>query len=101
MSPSRQTFLILGATGDLTARLLLLGLGGLLTIGDVEDLQLIGSAVDDWDDERWRSQIAESSRRETRPGTRPEAVAKGAHYVRADVTGQSDLRRLLEQCRTG
>jgi glucose-6-phosphate 1-dehydrogenase len=97
--PSRQTLLILGATGDLTARLLLPGLGGLLTIGDVEDLQLIGSAVDDWDDERWRSQIAESFSQGDASGDQAEAVAKGAQYVRADVTDQSDLRRLLEQCR--
>ncbi|MGE5763612.1 MAG: hypothetical protein ACM3ZF_06995, partial [Mycobacterium leprae] len=38
-----QTLLILGATGDLTARLLLPGLAGLLATGDVQDLSLVGS----------------------------------------------------------
>jgi glucose-6-phosphate 1-dehydrogenase len=32
VSSSRQTLLILGASGDLTARLLLPGLGGLLAL---------------------------------------------------------------------
>src|SRR4051812_46323080 len=51
-----QTLLILGASGDLTARLLLPGLAGLLASGGVRDsrLTLIGSGAEDWDDERWR-----------------------------------------------
>ena len=39
-----QTLLILGASGDLTARLLLPGLGGLLATGSVGELQLVGGA---------------------------------------------------------
>jgi len=42
----QQTLLILGAAGDLTARLLLPGLGTLLAGGAMEDLLLIGSGRD-------------------------------------------------------
>src|SRR4051794_18247564 len=55
-----KTLLILGASGDLTSRLLLPGLGGLLATGDVRDLKLIGSARSDWNDEQWRQVIADS-----------------------------------------
>ncbi|HLZ37193.1 MAG TPA: hypothetical protein VKP64_05410 [Mycobacteriales bacterium] len=55
-----QTLLILGATGDLTARLLLPGLAGLLATGDVQDLSLVGSGRDDWDDDRWRERVRTS-----------------------------------------
>jgi glucose-6-phosphate 1-dehydrogenase len=51
----QKTLLILGASGDLTARLLLPGLGGLLAIDEVNDLSLVGSGTDDWDDNRWRA----------------------------------------------
>ena len=46
MNPAR-TLLILGAGGDLTARLLLPGLGGLVAAGGVTDLRLVGSGIDD------------------------------------------------------
>ena len=52
---AQQTLLILGASGDLTARLLLSGLGGLLAGGGVKDLLLVGSGRHGWDDNRWRS----------------------------------------------
>ena len=54
-----QTLIILGATGDLTARLLLPGLGGLFA-GSGEPLLLIGSGQQDWDDDRWRTRVADS-----------------------------------------
>src|SRR5512144_1813144 len=94
-----QTLLILGATGDLTARLLLPGLAGLLATGDVQDLSLVGSGRDDWDDDRWRERVRTSfavaeipgARRWTRwwrrPGTRGPTP-----------TAPDDLRRLLAGC---
>ena len=47
----RQTLLILGASGDLTARLLLPGLGRLVAAGGPAGLSLLGSGAQDWDDE--------------------------------------------------
>ena len=57
---SEQTLLILGASGDLTGRLLLPGLGGLLASGREQGMALIGSGADEWDDDRWRKRVAES-----------------------------------------
>jgi glucose-6-phosphate 1-dehydrogenase len=93
-----QTLLILGASGDLTARLLLPGLGGLLAGGGGTGLSLLGSALDDWDDERWRSRVAASFASAQATGPQVDAVAQRARYLQADVTAQEDLRRLLEAC---
>ena len=41
----KQTLLILGATGDLTARLLLPGLAGLLAAGSGGGLSLVGTGT--------------------------------------------------------
>ena len=97
-SETDQTLLILGATGDLTARLLLPGLGGLLASGGGEGVTLIGSGVDDWDTERWRVRVADSFGDAEAKGERVDAVARTARYLKADVTAEADLRSLLEAC---
>jgi len=89
---------ILGASGDLTARLLLPGLGGLLASGSVGDLHLVGSAEDDWDDDRWRSQIAKSFAAAAASGPEVDVVASTARYLTSDVTDEDDWRRLLDSC---
>jgi glucose-6-phosphate 1-dehydrogenase len=96
--PRRQTLLIMGASGDLTARLLLPGLGGLLAQGAANDVSLLGSAMDDWDDERWRAQVRESFAAAGAHEDAVDAVAKATRYLKADVTSEADLRRLLEAC---
>jgi glucose-6-phosphate 1-dehydrogenase len=93
-----QTLLILGASGDLTARLLLPGVGGLLAKGVVENLSLIGSAADDWDDNQWRSRVAKSFGEAQASGRQVDAVAKETRYVKADATATEDLKRLLDEC---
>jgi glucose-6-phosphate 1-dehydrogenase len=99
MTPARQTLLILGASGDLTARLLLPGLGGLLASGAGAGLSLVGSGTEDWDDERWRRRVRESFAAQGASGPEVEAVARTARYLRADVTDERDLRALLDACR--
>jgi glucose-6-phosphate 1-dehydrogenase len=94
----RQTLLILGASGDLTARLLLPGLGGLLAMGKVHGLSLVGSGVEEWSEDRWRARVAESFAAASADGVEVDAVAKGARYLQADVTSEADLRRLLDAC---
>lgn len=99
-SPSgmERTLLILGAGGDLTARLLLPGLGGLLTQSRVEGLALVGSGRADWDDDRWRGTVTRSFAEAQARGEQSESVVEAARYVRADVTAEADLRRLLDAC---
>jgi glucose-6-phosphate 1-dehydrogenase len=91
-----QTLLILGASGDLAGRLLLPGLGALLAGGGGEDLLLVGSARGGWDDDRWRKRVADSFAAVGARGRQVDAVVKGTRYFEADVTVESDLRRLLD-----
>jgi glucose-6-phosphate 1-dehydrogenase len=91
-----QTLLILGASGDLTARLLLPGLGGLLAGDGVKDLLLVGSGRHGWDDTRWRRRVADSFAAVDARGPQVDAVLNGARYLAADVTVERDLRRLLD-----
>ncbi|WP_035855346.1 glucose-6-phosphate dehydrogenase [Cryptosporangium arvum] len=84
-----QTLLILGASGDLTARLLLPGLGKLLELGGAKDIALVGSGMDDWGDEQWRDRVRTAFGRDD---------PIDARYLRADVTNGDDLERLLGAC---
>ena len=93
-----QTLLILGATGDLTARLLLPGLGGLLASGRGADLLLLGSSRPDWEDGRWRARVADSLAAGRAAGPRVDEVVSSTRYLRADATSEEDLRRLLKEC---
>jgi glucose-6-phosphate 1-dehydrogenase len=94
-SQSEQTLLILGASGDLSARLLLPGLGGLLASGGGEGVSLWGSGTDDWDDDRWRARVGESFAAAGATGDAVDAVVRSARYTQADVTDASEWRRLL------
>ncbi|MEV1142236.1 glucose-6-phosphate dehydrogenase [Micromonospora sp. NPDC049799] len=96
--PVPQTLLLLGASGDLAARLLLPGLGRLVASGAQPGLRLIGSGTDDWDDERWRRRVADSFALVGADGPRETEVVRAARYLPADVTGEEDLRRLLAAC---
>ncbi|GIJ32639.1 glucose-6-phosphate dehydrogenase [Micromonospora sediminimaris] len=94
----RQTLLVLGASGDLTGRLLLPGLGRLLATGAVPGLRLIGSGMDGWDDERWRRRVADSFGTVGAVGPVESEVIQQTRYVPADVTREEDLRSLLGCC---
>lgn len=99
MLKDEQTLLILGASGDLTARLLLPGLGGLLAAEEESDLFLVGAGTDDWDDDHWRSVASKSLKAEGADGEHVDRVAEETIYLKADVTDTGDLRRLLDACR--
>ncbi|WP_109208548.1 MULTISPECIES: glucose-6-phosphate dehydrogenase [Microbacterium] len=90
---AETTLLILGATGDLTSRLLLPALGQLLTLEPHRRVRLRGAGMEDWDDARWRDTV----RRSFESGGFGEAFAAVADttYERADITDAGDLRRLL------
>src|SRR5919112_4371427 len=49
-----KTLLILGASGDLTGRLLLPGLARLVAKGRAAGLRLVGAGSDPWTPEQWR-----------------------------------------------
>jgi len=95
----QQTLLILGASGDLTARLLLPGLGALLTQSEFGELLLVGSGIEDWDDDHWRSIVKESFAEGEASGETVDRAAEGAIYLQADVTSADDIKKLLAGCR--
>ena len=73
-----QTIVILGASGDLTSRLLLPGLASLVDSGHTGDLLLIGSSVDDWSQEDWRERVRGSIGTLGEPGEKSTALAESA-----------------------
>lgn len=87
------TLLILGASGDLTSRLLLPALGQLLHREPERDITLIGAGSDDWGPDRWRRTVAD---RFAQAGAGSEA-ARMQHttYTCTDVTDEDNMRRLL------
>ena len=102
VSPSshtvQQTLLILGASGDLSARLLLPGLGGLLASREEYRLLLIGAGRAGWDDNYWRKRVADSFSKEKAMGPHVDRIVRRARYLQADVTREGDMRRLLSAC---
>jgi glucose-6-phosphate 1-dehydrogenase len=94
-----QTLLLLGASGDLSGRLLLPGVGGLLTSRPDRPLRLVGSGAEDWDDARWRQRVTDSFASAHASGPQVEAVLAETRYRPADVTDAADWPALLELCR--
>jgi glucose-6-phosphate 1-dehydrogenase len=91
------TLVVLGAGGDLTARLLLPGLAGLVNRRNV-GVSLIGSDRVDWNDDRWRQRVRRAFASEVEASAEVAEVVRTTRYVRADVTDPKDLDRLLHSC---
>ena len=90
--------MILGASGDLTSRLLLPGLGQLIDSGRGGDLRLIGVGQDALSNAAWRKRVATSFAAGGSTGPGAKTLAGKAEYLRADVTDPGDLRSILENC---
>ncbi|WP_240630248.1 glucose-6-phosphate dehydrogenase [Specibacter cremeus] len=98
--------LVLGASGDLTGRLLLPGVGRLIAAGRAPRLELVGAGSDDWTAERWRQRLDDSfagaDEGSTAEGSTAEGSAELARvkdastYHRLDVTAPGELGRLLK-----
>jgi glucose-6-phosphate 1-dehydrogenase len=88
------TIIILGATGDLTARYLLPSIGQLVERDLLaEDLRLVGVANDDLDDASFQAHV-ERRLTDHAPQVAPDAraaVVGRASYVRGDVTDPATL----------
>ncbi|MDT0144353.1 glucose-6-phosphate dehydrogenase [Microbacterium sp. PRC9] len=90
---AQTTLLILGASGDLTSRLLLPALGQLLAREPQRSVRLRGAGIDDWDDEHWRQTVRSSF--ESAGFADAVAAVADTTYTRADITDAKDLERLL------
>jgi glucose-6-phosphate 1-dehydrogenase len=84
--PGAPTLVILGASGDLTSRLLLPGLGTLMAQEPDRRIILVGADRTEWADTDWRDHVHEAM---CRGGARPEVaggLAADSRYQRLDVT---------------
>ncbi|MFC7530023.1 glucose-6-phosphate dehydrogenase [Actinoplanes sp. GCM10030250] len=97
---SPPTLVVLGAAGDLTTRLLLPGLAGLVSRRNLK-VQLVGSDRVEWDDDQWRSRIRHAFAGETESTPAVDTVVSTASYVKADVAAPDDLDRLLKPYAAG
>jgi glucose-6-phosphate 1-dehydrogenase len=97
VDPSRDvSLLILGASGDLTTRLLLPGVGALVAQGRAGQLHLHGVGNVDLSTEEWRDKVAASF---AKVGAEDQQEVKdllaSTQYRTADVTRAEDLTSVL------
>ena len=95
MTQSVGTLVILGASGDLTSRLLLPAIGQLLTDQPERAFTLIGASSDALDDDTWRARVRESFATVEAKGEAVDRLLKETRYVEADATSAHDLQALL------
>lgn len=87
------TLLILGASGDLTSRLLLPALGQLLGRERDRAVTLIGAGSDDLSAERWHETVASAFA--TADAGDEFARVKDTAYIKSDVTDPDSVHQLL------
>lgn len=93
MDDATTTLVILGASGDLTSRLLLPALGQLLTTEPNRHVRLIGAGTQDWTDEDLQK-VVRTSFDTTDAGSALDRV--DVEYHQADITQAKDLGALLK-----
>lgn len=93
---------ILGATGDLTARYLMPALAELRQAGNLSaKFRIVGIARDEWDTEMFRRHIT-GRLQDHAPGISPEyrdAIVSAMEYLRADVTDREAMTRAIGMLR--
>jgi glucose-6-phosphate 1-dehydrogenase len=95
-----KTLLILGASGDLTGRLLLPGLARLVARGHAADLTLVGAGSDSWTPEKWLERVetsfADANSQTDSSGKRElKRIRESTSYHQLDVTAEGQLASLL------
>ncbi len=95
-----KTLLILGASGDLTGRLLLPGLARLVAAGRAGGLKLVGAGSDAWTAEQWQARVhdAFAAAAEGADPAGREALAalgKATTYHQLDVTAEGALASVV------
>ncbi|OOB90793.1 glucose-6-phosphate dehydrogenase [Rathayibacter sp. VKM Ac-2630] len=98
MTHSVSTLLILGATGDLSSRLLLPAIGQLLTREPDRRLHLVGAGREDWTQEHWHEVLSTSLATVETSGTGAGDMVAGTRYEQIDVTDPEALAALLASC---
>lgn len=97
-----KTLLILGASGDLTGRLLLPGLARLVARGRAGGLTLVGAGSNPWTQEQWLERIdtsfADARSQADADGKRElKRIRETTRYEQLDVTADGELAGQLAQ----
>lgn len=95
MADDETTLLILGASGDLTSRLLLPALGQLLSHQPDRRVRLLGAGMDDWTDDHWRQVVRNAF--DSADADAAYATVADTTYRKADITDPGDLQDLLAE----
>ncbi len=98
MIKTSRTLVILGAGGDLAARLLLPGLGQLLSADRGIELELIGVDFAPMTDAAWRKRVTTAFTLGGAHADRVTSTVASSRYVQADATSAIDLERILSSC---
>ena len=97
MTRSIGSLLLLGASGDLSGRLLLPAFGQLLDREEQRrDVVLIGAGSEDWDADAWRDRLKTSFDSGDVSDETLKSVLDTTHYKHVDVTSVEDLKALID-----
>lgn len=95
MADQATTLLILGASGDLTSRLLLPGLGTLLAVEPERRIRVVGADRAEMSTKEWHDTIRTALEGAEVPEDRVEELLTSADYVQADVLEEQALSALI------
>lgn len=95
MPAPRTTLLILGASGDLTTRLLLPGIATLLAAEPRRELTIVGADLRELTAEDWHQRVADAMAAPGPMGANAEAVLASTRYVAANATDKAALQELI------
>ncbi|MDO5627154.1 MAG: glucose-6-phosphate dehydrogenase [Mobilicoccus sp.] len=93
--PEAVTLAILGASGDLTKRLLLPGLGTLLAHRDL-DVTLIGASADSMDEGAWREIVRDALECKSCPDEAVRRTEESTRFTTLDVTDPAEMQGFLD-----
>ncbi|SOC56607.1 glucose-6-phosphate dehydrogenase [Ornithinimicrobium cerasi] len=97
MADAPTTLVILGASGDLTRRLLLPGLGTLLSAEPTRRVRVVGADRVELSQEEWRTKVRDAFAEAGLDDAVAEPVVEDARYVRTDVLQEDAVRALVEE----
>ncbi|MBG6059724.1 glucose-6-phosphate 1-dehydrogenase [Cryobacterium sp. MP_M5] len=98
MTKPISTLLILGAGGDLAARLLLPALGQLLTAHPNRRIQLIGAGREEFSPAEWLARLTTSFALGEGTGAAVERILETTEYHTSDLADPAELERLIALC---
>src|SRR4029453_5043860 len=99
MTRSIASLLLLGASGDLSGRLLLPALGQLLDQEESRrEIVLVGGGSEDWNADAWRQRVRTSFSDAKVSDEALQSVLARTRYAQADVTSPAHLQSVIDSC---